>query len=182
MTLPRPRPQVGRPTHLWSRDPRETFRSPPAAAMSAVLALLASISCIPSPRSALRPSPTPAVIGSLSPRVISEPSPIASCNGDGQLVGATEEPSLGVDPHNARHLVAAWQQDRRTAGAAFGLAVALSRDAGATWRKSMLPGLTQCAGGPYQLASDTWASIGSDGTVSRSAVAHTEAGTTPTPG
>ncbi len=164
MTLSRPRPQVGQPTHLCSRDPRETFRGPRAAAMSAALALLASISCIPSPRSALRPSPTPAVIGSLSPRVISEPSPIASCNGDGQLVGAPEEPSLAVDPHNARHLVAAWQQDRRTAGAAFGLAVALSRDAGATWRKSMLPGLTQCAGGPYQLASDTWASIGPDGT------------------
>jgi hypothetical protein len=59
--------------------------------------------------------------------------------------------------------VAAWQQDRRPAGAAYGAAVAVSRDRGVTWRESMLPGLTRCAGGPYELASDTWASIGPDG-------------------
>jgi len=27
----------------------------------------------------------------------------------------------------------------------------------------MLPGLAQCAGGPYQLVSDPWTSIGADG-------------------
>src|SRR5215467_16292686 len=115
----------------------------------------------------MRPSPPaspPPALGALSPRVISQASPIASCNGNGQLVDVPEEPSLGVDPRGPRHLMATWQQDRRAAGGAFGLAVALSRDAGATWRESMLPGLTQCAGGPYELASDTWASIGADGT------------------
>ncbi|HXM59054.1 MAG TPA: hypothetical protein VOB72_26880 [Candidatus Dormibacteraeota bacterium] len=77
---------------------------------------------------------------------------------------APEEPSLAVDPRDPRHLVAAWQQDRRPNGAAYGAAVAVSRDGGATWRETMLPRLTRCAGGgPYELVSDTWTSIGPDG-------------------
>ena len=97
------------------------------------------------------------------PRIISEPSPIAACGGTGQLVDAPEEPSLAVDPADPRHLLAAWQQDRRPAGASFGIAVAVSRDGGRTWREAMLPELARCAGGPYALVSDVWASIGPDG-------------------
>jgi hypothetical protein len=148
---------------LARRGAGQPFDALRALGLVAILALLASISCVPILTSP-RPSPSQPALGPLSPRVISGPSPIASCNGNGQLVGAPEEPSLAVNPRDPRHLVATWQQDRRTAGGAFGLAVALSRDAGATWRESMLPGLTQCAAGPYELASDNWASIGADGT------------------
>jgi hypothetical protein len=108
-------------------------------------------------------APTPSPPHDAGPRTISRPSPIASCGGADQLVGAPEEPSLAAAPNDPRHLVAAWQQDRRPAGAAYGAAVALSRDGGATWKEAMLPHLTHCAGGPYALASDTWASIGPDG-------------------
>src|SRR5262249_23786112 len=114
----------------------------------------------------MRPSPPaspPPALGALSPRVISQASPIASCNGNGQLVDVPEEPSLSVDPRGPRHLMATWQQDRRAAGGAFGLAIAVSRDGGATWRGSMLPGLAQCSDGPYELVSDPWTSIGADG-------------------
>jgi hypothetical protein len=104
--------------------------------------------------------PTPPA--TLAPRAISGPSPIASCGGAEQLVDAPEEPSLAVDPADPTHLVAAWQQDRRPAGAAYGAAVAVSHDAGATWKEAMLPNLARCAGGPYALVSDTWASIGPD--------------------
>jgi hypothetical protein len=104
--------------------------------------------------------PTP--LGTLPPRALSGPSPIASCGGAAQLVDAPEEPSLAVDPADPTHLVAAWQQDRRPAGAAYGAAVAVSHDSGATWKGAMLPHLARCAGGPYALVSDTWASIGPD--------------------
>jgi hypothetical protein len=104
----------------------------------------------------------PSPPGPLAPRAISAPSPIASCGGAGQLVDAPEEPSLAVDPADPNHLVAAWQQDRRPNGAAYGAAVAVSRDAGASWKETMLPNLARCAGGPYALVSDTWASIGPD--------------------
>lgn len=127
----------------------------------AVALLLTVAACVPGRQSPS--SSPPSALGNLSPRVLSEASPIASCHGTGQLVDAPEEPSLAADPHDRHHLVAAWQQDRRAAGAAFGLAVAVSRNGGETWRESMLPGLTQCAGGPYELASDPWASIGPDG-------------------
>jgi hypothetical protein len=100
--------------------------------------------------------------GTLAPRTISGPSPIASCGGADQLVDAPEEPSLAVDPADPTHLIAAWQQDRRPSGAAYGAAVAVSHDSGATWKEAMLPDLTRCAGGPYALVSDTWASIGPD--------------------
>jgi hypothetical protein len=101
------------------------------------------------------------------------PSPIASCGGAGQLVDAPEEPSLAVDPADPTHLVAAWQQDRRPAGAAYGAAVAVSRDSGTSWKVSMLPSLARCAGGPYALVSDTWASIGPDHTAYIGALALT---------
>lgn len=127
-------------------------------ALCLVLAAVGLTSCVPA-RGAAPPRPTSVALG---PRVISEPSPIASCNANGQLVGVPEEPTLAVDPRDPRHLVASWQQDRRVDGAAFGLAVAVSHDGGTTWHESMLRGLTQCTGGPYQLASDTWASIGPD--------------------
>jgi hypothetical protein len=121
------------------------------------------------------PGPGPTAIH-LGPRAISGPSPIAACGGADQLVGAPEEPSLAVDPGNPGHLVAAWQQDRRPGGAAYGAAVAVSRDGGGTWREQMLPHLARCAGGPYALVSDTWASIGPDGTAYVGALALSGAG------
>jgi len=119
------------------------------------------------------PGARPSPVGDLAPRTISAHSPIASCGGAAQLVDAPEEPSLAVDPADPTHLVAAWQQDRRPAGAAYGAAVAVSRDSGATWKETMLPRLTRCAGGPYPLVSDTWASIGPDHTAYVSALALT---------
>jgi hypothetical protein len=132
-------------------------------------ALLASACTATLPIPIARPSPS----GVLAPRSISAHSPIASCGGADQLVDAPEEPSLAVDPADPTHLVAAWQQDRRPAGAAYGAAVAVSRDGGASWNEAMLPSLARCTGGPYPLVSDTWASIGPDHTAYVSALALT---------
>lgn len=124
-----------------------------AAVASALLVAACAVHTL-----ARRPSPP----AELAPRAISAPSPIASCGGRDQLVDVPEEPSLAVDPADPLHLVSAWQQDRRPGGAAYGAAVAVSRNGGATWKEAMLPKLTSCAGGPYGLVSDTWVSIGPD--------------------
>ncbi|MBU2667278.1 glycoside hydrolase [Actinoplanes bogorensis] len=85
--------------------------------------------------------------------------------------GAEIEPSLDADPRDARHLVAAWQQDRRSNGGAQGIGVAVSRDGGRTWRPAAAPPFTQCAGGnatnggDYERASNPWVSFGPDGTL-----------------
>jgi hypothetical protein len=136
------------------------------AALAAVLAAAGCTATVPIGR----PSSPP---GDPAPRAISAHSPIAACGGADQLVDAPEEPSLAADPADPAHLVAAWQQDRRPAGAAYGAAVAVSRDAGATWTEAMLPDLARCAGGPYALVSDTWASIGPDHVAYVSALALT---------
>ena len=124
---------------------------------SVAAVLLTAICCSPG-----GPAAAP-ILKDRGPTLLSKPSPIAGCRGPGQLIDVPEEPSVSTDARDRRHLVAAWQQDRRAAGAAFGVAVAVSRDAGDTWRETMLPGLTQCAGGPYRLASDPWTAIGPDG-------------------
>ncbi|HTJ45436.1 MAG TPA: sialidase family protein [Kofleriaceae bacterium] len=90
----------------------------------------------------------------------------ATCGngGDPSLHEAQEvEPSLAVDPNDARHFVAAWQQDRWTDGASRGLVAGASFDGGRTWTTTPL-GMTTCAGGAFARASDPWVAIGGDGT------------------
>jgi hypothetical protein len=77
--------------------------------------------------------------------------------------GAEVEPSVAVDPTDPAHLIGAWQQDRWVTGAASGLGVAVSRDAGATWTASFPP-FSTCGGGDFDRATDPWVTIGPDGT------------------
>ena len=79
------------------------------------------------------------------------------------------EPSVAADPSNPRELVAVWLENQSPDR--VGITVAVSHDGGASWRRSPLPGLLTCAGGPYLHASDPWVSIGGDGISYVSAVA-----------
>ena len=72
---------------------------------------------------------------------------------------AEVEPHLAIDPANANHLVAAWQQDRLSDGGARGLATSVSVDGGATWSRPQPAPFTQCAGGAFARASDPWVAI-----------------------
>jgi hypothetical protein len=86
-------------------------------------------------------------------------------------LGAEVEPWAVADPRDPAHLVAAWQQDRRSNGGAQGIAVAVSADGGRSWQPAAAPPFSQCAGGTeangggYERASNPWVSIGPDGTV-----------------
>ncbi|HEU4673845.1 MAG TPA: sialidase family protein [Candidatus Limnocylindrales bacterium] len=95
-------------------------------------------------------------------------SPFAECGlgGQGRLFENSEaEPQVAVDPRTGT-VVATWQQDRWSNGAARGLVVAASTDGGATWRRST-PAFSACAapdaGLPVRV-SDPWVSFGPDGT------------------
>lgn len=86
------------------------------------------------------------------------------------------EPHVAVNPSNANHLLAAWQQDRWSDGAARGNRSAVSFDGGRTWTASMATfsrctGGTPANGGDYQRASDPWVAIGPDGTAYQIAIA-----------
>lgn len=97
----------------------------------------------------------------------------AACSGSSTGVsyaGAEVEPSIAKHPTNARHMVAAWQQDRWSNGGSQGVASAASFDGGLTWQSSIAT-FSRCSGGnaansgDYERATDPWVTIGSDGTV-----------------
>ena len=72
---------------------------------------------------------------------------------------AEVEPHLAIDPANANHLVAAWQQDRLSDGGARGLATAVSVDGGITWSRPQGSPFTLCAGNTYSRVSDPWLAL-----------------------
>jgi hypothetical protein len=103
---------------------------------------------------------------------ISGASPFIDCTADfpelqpGTVyVGSEVEPFVAVNPTDPDNLVATWQQDRWSSGAARGAAVGVSFDGGLSWQNVVLPGLTLCSGGPAIRSSDPWVSFGPDGTV-----------------
>jgi hypothetical protein len=103
--------------------------------------------------------------------VVSGLSPFPpSCGGTGgtSYVNAEVEPYLAVDPRDANHLIAVWQQDRWSNGSARGLLAALSLDGGTTWTLSQAPfaecnGGTAANGGGFQRATDPWVTFSPDG-------------------
>ncbi|MCE9574389.1 MAG: glycoside hydrolase [Deltaproteobacteria bacterium] len=106
--------------------------------------------------------------------LVSGPSPyVDGCEQepvDGVLYRGSEvEPSIAVDPTDARHWIGMWQQDRWSNGGSRGLGTAVTRDGGATWTQAFLPwsrcgGGTVASGGDYERATDPWVSFGPTGT------------------
>jgi len=82
---------------------------------------------------------------------------------------AEVEPWAAVDPGNPGRLLAAWQQDRWSNGGARALVVALSKDGGATWLRTLLP-FSRCGGavagaaGDFERATDPWVDFTPGGT------------------
>ena len=103
---------------------------------------------------------------------VSGGSPFTGCTADrissqtGTVyLGAEVEPLVVVNPADPDNMVGTWQQDRWSNGAARGLSVGVTLDGGSTWQPVVIPGLTRCAGGIFQRASDPWLSFGPDGTL-----------------
>ena len=97
--------------------------------------------------------------------------------------GAEVEPYVAVDPTNAKHLVASFQQDRWNDGGSNTDINAYSNDGGGTWQLATTqPAFTVCAGaargssGGFDRATDPWVSFSSDGKIvySYRALAHSQ--------
>jgi hypothetical protein len=109
----------------------------------------------------------------LGPTVqVSQDDPFSNCTADdpehpsgrGTLYPATAlETFMAVDATNPDHIAGIWQQDRWSNGGARGLTVGISFDGGQSWKDAPLPGLTLCAGGPAQRASDPWIAFAANG-------------------
>ena len=117
-------------------------------------------------------------------RQVSGPSPFSrGCPGSAfdstMITGQEVEPSITVNPANPRDIVGTWKQDVGPDSTRSDL-VASSLDAGRTWRRSTIPGLSRCTGGTADGGSDPWVSAGLDGTVYFSGLApHFQGSTRP---
>ena len=121
------------------------------------------------------PPPPPAPLPVVDPQyLVSGVSPFAAaCDGQAPsgtvYINAEVEPYLAVDPLDANHMIATWQQDRWSNGSARGLMTAVSFDGGVNWtnrqplRVSRCGGGTVLNGGDYARATDPWVTIGPSG-------------------
>jgi hypothetical protein len=129
-----------------------------------VVAIAAGAFCVAAIAGAAPPPPVLASPG---------PSPFASCTADraGEQIGAGSvlypnseiEPRSAINPTDPSNIVGEYQQDRWNDGGARGLVASVTHDAGATWRRVIVPGITRCSGGRYDRASDPWVSFGPTG-------------------
>lgn len=76
--------------------------------------------------------------------------------------GSSVEPTIAVNPRNAKKMVAVWQQDRLSNGGALLAGAAYSWDGGHHWHKSCIP-FQVCQGGISQRSGDEWLSYSADG-------------------
>jgi hypothetical protein len=141
------------PDHRASQ-PRGTGRSCRQARRWVIGGLLAMLAACSAGSPATPPAP--------APEQVNPADPLHGCAGHAVLRDSQVEPSLAVDP-SAPGVLAVWQQDRLSTGAALGIVAESSRDGGQSWSGGQLPGLTRCDGGQYTVVSDPTAGIGPTG-------------------
>ncbi len=88
-----------------------------------------------------------------------------SMNNPGFSPGFAQETSVAVNPRNSRNIVAAWIQDGRATDI-----VMASRDGGRTFSRVLVPGLSACTGGEFQVASDPGVEFAANGMAYFSAI------------
>jgi hypothetical protein len=100
------------------------------------------------------------------PLDISAGDPFAGCAPIGAGIAypdAEVEPWVDVNPLNQQNVVAIYQQDRYSSGAAKGNVSSASFDGGQTWTQVPVPADTVCTGGRYDRATDPWLSFSPNG-------------------
>lgn len=91
------------------------------------------------------------------PKQLSGGSPFADCAPgaiDDRKADGAIEPQLAADPSRPQRMVAVWPQDRQR-----GVVIAVTDNGGASWRRSVVPGLTRCSGGRYDYVDDPTATF-----------------------
>ncbi len=105
---------------------------------------------------------------------VSGASPFGDCPGrvlDSRLPAGAVEPFAVSDPAAPDNMVAAWTQDRFR-----GVVIGVSGDAGRSWRRVVVGGLTRCTGGAFDYADNVWLSYGPHGVVYLSAHVFSDTG------
>ncbi|MDQ0954861.1 hypothetical protein QFZ24_008784 [Streptomyces phaeochromogenes] len=92
---------------------------------------------------------------------LSGASPFAGCAPgalDGKMADGAIEPQLAADPGDPRRIAAVWPQDRQR-----GVVLAVTRDGGTSWKRTVVPHLTRCSGGRYDYVDEPAVTFTADG-------------------
>ena len=94
---------------------------------------------------------------------ISEASPFSPTSACAQAnpgfsQGFAQETSVAVNPRDPRHILVSWIQDGRATDT-----VMASRDGGRTFARILVPGISACTGGDFQVSSDPGVEFSADG-------------------
>ncbi|MDH2427223.1 sialidase family protein [Sphaerisporangium sp. TRM90804] len=100
---------------------------------------------------------------------LSDASPFASCTadtvpGDSYTLNTESESTVAVHPWNPLVTAVAWRQDLWATGSSRGIVVASTKNGGITWKKTVLPGVSECSGGQGRV-TNPWLQFGADGTL-----------------
>ncbi|MCP2343016.1 sialidase family protein [Actinomadura rupiterrae] len=130
----------------------------------ALIAMAATGALVASGPAFAEPKPD-AVLG---PVAVSGTTPFPGCTAGStptstNYTGSEVEPWVSVNPRDPRNIVTEWQQDRWSDGGSHGLVAGVTHDGGRHWKKVVVPGTTQCAGGTYERASDPGVSFAPNG-------------------
>lgn len=129
----------------------------------------------PTPTPTPVPTPTPPstlvtvtpVNGRISAASVFPPG-CGNSTGGTHYVNAEVEPQIAVNPANPNNMIATWQQDRWSDGAAAGVTIASTTNGGATWNVQPLAA-SRCGGGnagnggDYDRATDPWVTFSPNG-------------------
>ncbi|MFB4317689.1 sialidase family protein [Actinomadura sp. 21ATH] len=121
--------------------------------LTVLTAVLAPALIVPALPAAAAPDP--------GQRRLSGASPFAGCEPRGldpHLAEGAVEPVLAVHPADPRRVAAVWPQDHQR-----GAVLAVTRDGGRHWTRSVVPGLTRCSGGRYDYVDDPMVTFTRDG-------------------
>jgi hypothetical protein len=107
--------------------------------------------------------PVPAAPVSVETQRISRGSPFSESSLCAQATpgfspGYAQETSVAVNPRDPRQILVSWIQDGRATDT-----VMASRDGGRSFSRVLVPGLSACTGGAFQVASDPGVEFSSDG-------------------
>jgi hypothetical protein len=108
-------------------------------------------------------TPAPAAPLKIRTKQISPPSPFSASGVCGQTVpgfspGYAQETSLAVDPRDPDHILVAWIQDGRATDV-----VMASRNGGRSFSRVLMPSLSACTGGDFDVASDPGVEFSANG-------------------
>jgi hypothetical protein len=113
----------------------------------------------------LAAEPSPAAVTVKTKRISpSSPfSPSADCADrvPGFTRGFAQETSVAVNPRDPRNILVAWIQDGRATDV-----VMASRDGGRSFSRNLVPALSACTGGAFDVASDPGVEFSADGRLS----------------